>query len=330
MSQILGLDVGYGFVKVTDGERGYVFPSVVGEGHTKPIFRTDLQQPSALNYLRIGLGNRVLFVGKAAIRHSRLPFRDLSPTRAERGDFEALLLAGLSLFCGGSANRLQVVTGVPPGHMHLAPVLSGALKQQRHLTVYDGDQPREVEIEIDQIEVVPQPLGTFWSQGLDPWGRPVEGRWEGRIGVLDVGFRTTDLAAIEDGEFIPEKSKTIAVGLATAYAEMADHLLARYGLERETHALDEAVITGKIKVAGREVDITDIRNQAFKELAAKALVELNSTWRVVEFDRLLVSGGGGQALSNYLLPHLSHGELVPDPVTANCKGYLAWARRLWK
>ncbi|MEW5934336.1 MAG: ParM/StbA family protein, partial [Bacillota bacterium] len=146
----------------------------------------------------------------------------------------------------------------------------------------------------------------------------------------DVGFRTTDLAALEDGEFIPEKSRTIAVGLAAAYAEIADHLLTRYGLERESHALDEAVITGRIRVAGREVDITDIRNQAFKELAAKVLVELHSTWRVLEFDRLLVSGGGGQALSNYLLPHLSHAELVPDPVTANCKGYLAWARRLWK
>ncbi|MEW6547045.1 MAG: ParM/StbA family protein [Bacillota bacterium] len=330
MSQVLGLDLGYGFVKVTDGERGYVFPSVVGEGHTKPIFRADSQQPSALNHLRVGLGDRVFFVGKAAIRHSRLPFRDLSPTRAERGDFEVLLLAGLSLFCGGTANRLQVVTGVPPGQMHLAPVLSGTLRQQRRLTLYDRDQPREVEIEVERIEIVPQPLGTFWSRALDPWGQPVEGKWEGRIGVLDVGFRTTDLAAVEDGEFIPEKSRTIAVGLAAAYAEIANHLLTRYGLERENHALDEAVITGRIRVAGREVDITDIRNQVFKELAAKVLVELHSTWRVLEFDRLLVSGGGGQALSNYLLPHLSHAELVPDPVTANCKGYLAWARRLWK
>lgn len=330
MSQVVGLDLGYGFVKVTDGDSGFVFPSVVGEGHNKPIFRPEAQQAPDLNHLRVGLGDRVFFVGKAAIRHSRLPFRDLSPTRAEGTDFEVLLLAGLSLFCSGATNKFHVVTGVPPGHMHLAPLLAGTLKQQRRLTLYDRDQPREAEIEVDQIEVVPQPLGTFWSRAFDQWGQPVEARWEGRVGVLDVGFRTTDLAAVEDGEFVPEKSRTIAVGLATAYAEIAEHLLTRYGLERETHALDEAVITGKVRVAGREVDITDIRNQAFRALASKVLVEVQSTWRVLEFDRLLLSGGGGQALSGYLLPQLPHAELVPDPVTANCRGYLAWARRLWK
>jgi plasmid segregation protein ParM len=33
MSKIVGLDVGYGFVKITDGDFGYSFPSVVGDSH---------------------------------------------------------------------------------------------------------------------------------------------------------------------------------------------------------------------------------------------------------------------------------------------------------
>ena len=40
MERYIGLDVGYGFVKVTDGDSGYAFPSVVGEGDLVPSLVT--------------------------------------------------------------------------------------------------------------------------------------------------------------------------------------------------------------------------------------------------------------------------------------------------
>ena len=42
-----------------------------------------------------------------------------------------------------------------------------------------------------------------------------------------------------------------------------------------------------------------------------------------------MTGGGGQAMNTYLLPELSHAKLALDPITANCRGYLTWAGRLW-
>ncbi|MCG1011236.1 hypothetical protein JT739_01370 [Tepidanaerobacter sp. GT38] len=71
MTQIIGIDVGYGFVKVTDGQIGYSFPSVVGEGHTKPTFSTKIGPSPAIDNLKIGIGDRLFFVGKSAIKHSR-------------------------------------------------------------------------------------------------------------------------------------------------------------------------------------------------------------------------------------------------------------------
>lgn len=319
----IGLDIGYGFVKVTDGESGYVFPSVVGEGHTKPVFRAEPRRP-IIDDLRVGLEKRVFFVGKAAIRHSRLAFRDLSPSRAEADDLKVLSYAALSFFSRGPVNQFEVVTGVPPGRMHLAPALADMIKGTHHLTVYRQQTPQEVSIQVSRVEVVPQPLGTYWSQALRPGGGTDEA-WAGHIGIIDVGFRTTDLAAIEDAEFIPEKSKTIAVGLATAYDDIANRLLTDHSLERESHALDEAVIRGRVSVGGRTIDISPMRNEAFEHLGLKILVEITSTWRILEFDRLLLTGGGGQALSAYLLPRLPQAELVSDPITANSRGYLAWA-----
>ncbi len=101
-------------------------------------------------------------------------------------------------------------------------------------------------------------------------------------------------------------------------------------MERETYALDDAVIRGEVRATGHRIDITAVRDRFFGQLATKLLVEVQSFWEVSEFDRALLTGGGGQALSRWLMPHLRHGVLLSDPVTANCRGYLAWAHLLWQ
>ena len=82
-------------------------------------------------------------------------------------------------------------------------------------------------------------------------------------------------------------------------------------------------------MAGETIDISDIVDSAFEKLATNILVETKSHWRVSEFDSLILTGGGGQALSSYLLPQLSHAKLAVEPISANCRGYLTWANRLW-
>lgn len=329
MAQLIGIDVGYGFVKVTDGEAGYSFPSVVGEGHTKPTFSTRMGQFSAIDHLKVGIGKRIYFVGKAAIRHSKFVYRDLSYNRSVGEDFEILFFSALSLFSGGASTEFNVVTGLPVERMHMAENLVRRIKGERTITLYRDGNSRDIQLNVRDVEIVPQPLGTYWSQFSGLWGQEAESLPEGRIGIVDIGFRTTDLAAIEDSEYIPEKSKSLSVGLATAYSEIGLSLASQYGLEKESYALDGIVIKRKINVAGESIDITDIVNDAFEKLATNILVEINSQWRVSDFDSIIISGGGGHAISQYLLPQLSQAKLVSDPITANCRGYLAWASRLW-
>ncbi|MFY9473978.1 MAG: hypothetical protein WBJ30_00220 [Tepidanaerobacteraceae bacterium] len=98
MTQLIGIDVGYGFVKVTDGQVGYSFPSVVGEGHTKPTFSMKIGTSPAIDQLRIGIGDRLFFVGKSAIKHSRFAYRDLSYTRSISDDLEILFFQRFKSF----------------------------------------------------------------------------------------------------------------------------------------------------------------------------------------------------------------------------------------
>ena len=329
MERYIGLDVGYGFVKVTDGDNGYAFPSVVGEGDLVPSLVTGYHKSQRVADLRLGIDGKVYFVGKLAIRRSSLAYRGLSDTRTEGDDLRVLVLAALSLFCNEPTNRFDVVTGLPPGRMHLRDGLISQLGSHHRVTVVRDRKIQELDISINRIEVVPQPLGTFWSETLDSWGQ-VKNPLYGKVGIVDIGFKTTDFAAIEDGEFIPEKTRTVPVGLSAAYSDLANKLMVEHGLEKESYALDEAFIKGTVNVTGRPVDITGLRNQSYEALATKLLVELVSVWRVTEFDKILISGGGGAALGKYILPHLPQGEIVSDPVTANSIGFLNWANRLWR
>lgn len=328
MTKLIGLDVGYGFVKVTDGKTGYSFPSVVGEGHNKPTFNVMADGLSVVDNLKIGIEDELYFVGKSAIKHSKFAHRDLSYTRAISDDLETLFFSALSPFCSDSVNRFRVITGLPVERMHLAEDLANRVEGEKVITIYSEDKPQQVKVDIDAVEVVPQPLGTYWSVYLDALGKITE-TLEGRTGIIDVGFRTTDLAAVEDSEYIPEKSKTVPMGLVTAYGDIASYLATTYGLEKESYDLDSIVIRGKISVAGEIIDITDIINNAFKKLAVNILVTVNSNWKTTDFDKLVLSGGGGQAVSTYVLPKLSQAQLTSEPITANCRGYLSWANRYW-
>lgn len=327
MSKTIGMDVGYGFVKVTDGTEGYSFPSVVGEGHTKSTFSTRVSK-SLLDDLKIDIGKGLNFVGKTAIKHSKYVFRDLSNTRNIGDDFEILVLSALGFFCDSQENTFSVVTGLPVDRMDLRDQLIKKMRGSRDVTLYKDGRPVNVNINIVNVEIVPQPLGAFWAH------YPITSvysdmRHEERTGVIDIGFKTSDLAAIEDSEYIPQKSKTIPVGLSTAYGDIGAALILDYGLQKESYALDSIVVKRSVNVAGEVMDISSIIDNALERLANNVLVEINSLWQLREFDSFIISGGGGQAISKYLLRNLTQAKLVADPITANCQGFLAWANRLW-
>lgn len=331
MQRAIGIDVGYGFVKVTDGQARHTFPSVVGAAAGPGVIRTRLRPSEPLHELVIEIEGQTHYVGAMAIQEGALAFRSLSTGRTEGNDFKVLFLTGLSLFSDKPLNSFAVVTGLPPGRMHTEKEVSAMMEGEHHVAVHRDGQRREMAIRVDRLVVVPQPLGTFWAHALDGRGQPPEDPTllEGRVGIIDVGFRTVDLATIAAGEYVARASRTIPVGLAHAYDLIAARMGQEIGLERETYALDESVISGEVRVNGKRIDISAIRDEALRHLATKVLVEIQSFWQVPEFDLLLLTGGGGKLLAPYLLGHLSQLQLMEGPVTANSRGYVNWANRLW-
>jgi len=223
---------------------------------------------------------------------------------------------------------MKVVTGLPPERMHLADKLVDKVKGERTLTIFHEGEPKKIKVNVLEVEVVPQPLGTYWSEFAETLEHG-EKDSVGRVGIIDIGFRTTDLAVVQEQEYIPEKSRTISIGMSNVYKEISNKLSAMYGINREGYSLDEVIIKREVKIAGKTYDVSGLLDECFEKLSQNLVIEINSTWVVEDFDKLVFTGGGSYALSKFLLPYFDHSVQVADPFTANSRGYLNWANFKW-
>jgi len=328
MFKIVGVDIGYGFVKVTDGSRGFSFPSVIGDGYIAPTYSLKREKVLPINDLKINLNGNLYFVGKAALKYSNYLYRDLSQSRSVGNELEVLYLTALSLFAIDPISNFKIVTGLPVDRMNMAEELSKRMEGEKSIKVYRGNEVIEQKIIIEDIVIVPQPLGTYWAESLNNLEQ-VNENLNGRVGVVDIGFKTTDLSVIEEGEYVAGKSKSLFTGLSMAYRDISTDLINLYGIEKETYGLDEAVIKKEIRISGKRIDISNVIAKAFKKLSLNVLAEINSFWTLEDFDIVLLCGGGGQSLSSFLLQHIPQGKLASNPLNSNCIGFYSWGRNIW-
>ncbi len=328
MEKLIGIDVGYGFVKISDGEVGYSFPSIIGEAR-KGLKRIELKKLPALDDLKVEINNKSYHVGSAAIRNSPFAYRDLSSLTSDSLYFQVLFFTALSFYCTKPITTFNIVSGLPVSAISNTDTLISLIKTGARLSKTTGGNSKEYDIRINHIEIVPQPLGTYWSEFLDGWGQELEAP-ESRIGVVDIGHRTSDLITVIDSEYITEKSGSYNIGMTTAMNDIIHEIHDKFGFEQGTYSMEEVVATKKIKLSGELIDVANIVDNALDKLAANTLANINSLWRIGEYDKILLSGGGCQATGSYLLPKLKQAKIVDDPMTANCIGFLNWANHLWR
>lgn len=331
MGKNIGIDIGYGFVKITDGTEKYSFPSVVGLAEELSYRSGGLVPPPKVKNLAVTLEGKSYFVGDLAVRQSGIAFRSLNQKRVESVDLKVLFLTGLSLFTEGKGQSFNVVTGLPPGHFHYESALIQLLTGEHRITVPNGGgEPVEKVIKVERVKVLPQPIGTFYAAVLDDKGQTRDQKLaSARVGILDVGFRTTDLVVADGGEYIDRAARSINMGLSNAYAIIAERLRKELDVQKETYALDETVNNSEVRVAGRVHDISGVKNFAFESISTKIVAEVNSLWDTRELDFILVTGGGGKALAGFLVRKFENAALVDGAEMANVRGYMNWAQRVF-
>jgi plasmid segregation protein ParM len=212
----------------------------------------------------------------------------------------------------------------------------GILSGHHSVTYHSpGGQSVSREIYINKVRMIPQPLGSILNLLMDDRGRISNKDLAAqKIGVVDIGFRTTDFAIMDRLRHIDRGCRTIDCGMSKAFGLIAQRLQEKCGVAIELYRLYRAVAEGAIQMRGKSIGFSEIRDQVFEQLAGTVAEEIDRLWaNDWDIDLIVLTGGGSRELARHLQP-LIDGNVVPlesrpDSRLNNVFGYVKYAKFLW-
>ncbi len=335
--EILGIDIGFGFTKSTDGKQDLVFKSVLGEA-TEIQFREAMLSGADVEgeHLQVEVDGKAYFVGELAERQSNVRFFTLDQAQFIGKFAKVLALAAAAKTVKGFV-PINLVTGLPIGSYNkhkdeLANYLSGEHK----VALVDAAGKRdEKSIKIDKVRVIPQPFGSLFNLMLNDLGELGDKRLiRDKIGIIDIGFRTSDYTISDKMRYSERGSRTTDSGIARAFNVISTKLREKSGVNVELYRLYDAIDTGSIKIRGKVFDLKSLTDQVFGQLASTIASEVDRLWvDDWDIDSMVITGGGGAVLSKYLKPLLNGVVMDTDPEDDmrlyNVHGYRKFGQHIW-
>ncbi len=333
---ILGIDIGFGFTKAASSKETLVFKSVLGEATEIQFRENSLIGAPSEDHLQIEVDGKSFFLGELAERQSNVRFFTLDQAQFLTQFAKTLALAAASKLVN-SFVPINLVTGLPIGYYRQHKDELAKLLQGEHKVVLVDGAGRRVEkvVSINKVRVVPQPFGSLFNLMLNDVGEVSDKRLaKDKIGIIDVGFRTSDYTISDRMRYSERGSRTTDSGIARAFTSIATKLREKSGVNIELYRLYEAVDRGSIKIRGKEYDLKGLTEQVFSQLAAAVASEVDRQWTDDwDIDAIIITGGGGAVLAPYLQP-LLNGVVLPldttkDARLLNVQGYQKFGKHLW-
>lgn len=182
------------------------------------------------------------------------------------------------------------------------------------------------------IRVVAEPLGPIYAAALDNNGQIAgdAALTGGRVGIVDLGHLTVDLAIVDRLQPLPESLETFQLGTAQPLKQIRAQLSAHFERELTLLETDLAVRAGTLTVAGRERDLPFGWDDPLLQNAEAVTRRLVEAWgRGAQLDTILLAGGGAaeRRLAQAITARFPHALAVAQPQTAIARGYAKLARR---
>jgi plasmid segregation protein ParM len=335
--EILGIDIGFGFTKATDGKQSLVFKSVLGEA-TDIQFRDQMIAVEAGDddHLQVEVDGKAYFVGELAERQSNVRFFTLDQAQFISKFAKVFALAAAARLVKGFV-PVNLVTGLPIGYYReYKDELARLLVGEHKVVLTDGaGRKEEKSISVNKVRVVPQPFGSLFNLMLNDLGELGDKRLvKDKIGLIDIGFRTSDYTISDKMRYSERGSRTTDSGIARAFNVIATKLREKSGVNVELYRLYEAIDRGSIKIRGKEFDLKGLTDQVFSQLATSISNEVDRLWvDDWDIDGMVITGGGGAVLAKYLKP-LINGVIMETDSAAdmrlyNVHGYRKFGQHLW-
>ncbi|MEW6542498.1 MAG: ParM/StbA family protein [Nitrospirota bacterium] len=304
----IGLDVGYGWTKIVDEKGVRSYPSVVGSyeaGMAIEGFTDRLDDVETVE-------GQLFFVGDRAVRSSSMEFQARSRSWIESLPYRVLVSHALRPY--DQPEPLHVVTGLPVGYLDDRKSLTKLIRQ-----IHRG---------VKHISVLPQPLGSYMDLLLDEAGATRNPALADQtVGILDIGYYTTDCLIVDRLQPRTERMTGIEVGVSLVCQRLERDLREKFRCSWRLHQLDAALRSRSIKVRGTTHDIADLVSHRVKELTLTLQRYIEQLWQDATVDQLLLTGGGAQLVEAGLgkeYPVLA----VQDPAIANARGYFKYGKQI--
>lgn len=327
MIRNVGIDVGFGFTKFASDECELLFPSIIGEARAIR-YESGLKDSETLENLVLELDGEQYFLGELANQQSDFLLSTLSKERLASKESKILFLAALGILNREEMGIINLITGLPVDeYVEYREELQNLLKGPHSFKI-NGESKI---IKVERIRVIPQPFGTIFHHLLNEKGE-IENSEYGQIhlGIIDIGFRTSDFCVSNNLEFIDRLSSTSTIALKSAHDYVGRGLNERFGVNRSPYQLDSIMRRRSIIYNGQEQDITDLVETAYRITTDKIISELNSRWTEKwEMNKIIIAGGGGKTLFNYIKERVKNCTLADSSQFSNVKGYLKIAARSW-
>jgi len=333
--EIFGIDIGFGFTKATNGNEFVIFKSLMGEA-TEIQFKMDLSTDTFAKNLHVTIDDQSYFIGDFAEQQSNARKYTLDQELLVKDFVKIFGLTGLGVLTEKTI-PLNVVSGLPVGYFEqYRQQFAKILKGSHEITFHKTDQTVvSKKLEIKNVKMIPQPLGTLLNLLMDDDGKVINKELaQQKVGLVDIGFRTTDFTVIDHLRYIERGSSTTDTGTSKCFAVIAKKLRKECGVNVELFRLYKAVETGFIKIRGHEYNISKFRDQVFANAAEVIASDIDRLWADDwDIDTIILTGGGSVELTKHLQPLIS-GNIMPvenniDTRLNNVQGYIKFGKHIW-
>ncbi len=333
--EIFGVDIGFGFTKATNGDEFVIFKSLMGES-TDIQFKMDLSTDTFSKNLYVTVDDQSYFIGDFAEQQSNARKYTLDQEMLVKEFVKIFGLTSLGVLAEKTV-PLNIVSGLPVGYFdQYRQRFAKILKGSHEITFHKTDQTKITKkLDIRNVKMIPQPLGTLLNLLMDDDGK-VNNKELARqkVGLVDIGFRTTDFTIIDQLRYIERGSSTTDTGTSKCFSVIAKKLRKECGVNVELFRLYKAVETGFIKIKGHEYNITKFRDQVFANAARTIASDVDRLWADDwDIDTIVLTGGGSVELAKHLQPLIT-GNVMPienniDARLNNVQGYIKFGKHIW-
>ncbi|SMB96682.1 plasmid segregation protein ParM [Thermanaeromonas toyohensis ToBE] len=321
---LLAVDQGYGYTKAVAGGKKVVFPSVIS-----PAGETDL------GLGKISWGHlvtvrsqsstvrRQYFVGDLALKCGVAAQLTLARNKLSREISDLLLLT--AAYLAGAEGQVTLAYGLPIAYYrHQRDEARRSLQGMAAYVCVDNGP--EKYISFGHVAVFPQGVGALFSVDRLPE--------EGLVGLLDIGFYTTDYLLVEVRKDrvdpLPNYFGSIEIGVSSAMKAFGERFLKVTGRPLSLVEIQELWGRSRITFEGEKLELEPMQNES-RIAVAQAIVEgVSAAWaqKSSYVDVIYLAGGGGLEFLPVLRQMLRKDViLVPEPQYANALGFCRMALR---